>query len=201
MNQIQQLASLTFSIKDFGLTNKGYIIHVGSFDSMKGHRDLWQAYANTERKLPLVLVGKGRLEKEVKQLAHELKINNHVKFLGFQTNPYPLIANAVLLVLSSKFEGFGYVIVEAQALNRPVLSTDCPFGPRELLSSKNLVDVGNIDGLAALIDDTIVHPDAYNVPLNQQLLLTIIAQQYLDFLLSIKNDRNEKGHSLNLKRD
>ena len=84
----------------------------------------------------LVLVGKGRLEKEIKQLAHELNINNYVDFLGFQINPYPLIANAVLLVLSSKFEGFGYVIVEAQALNRPVLSTDCPFGLRELLPNK-----------------------------------------------------------------
>lgn len=199
--QIQQLASLTFSIKDFGLTNKGYIIHVGSFDSMKGHRDLLQAYAKTERKLPLVLVGKGRLEKEIKQLAHELNINNNVKFAGFQTNPYPLIANAALLVLSSKFEGFGYVIVEAQALNVPVLSTDCPFGPRELLPSKNLVDVGNIDGLAVLIDVAIAHPDAYNAPLKQQLLPTSIAKQYLDFLFSIKNDGNKKGYSLKLKRD
>lgn len=93
----------------------------------------------------LVLVGKGRLEKEIKQLAHELNINNHVKFLGFQTNPYPLIDNAILLVLSSKFEGFGYVIVEAQELNIPVLSTDYPFGPKKLLVNKNLVDVGNID--------------------------------------------------------
>lgn len=124
MNQIQQLASPPFSIKDFGLTNKGYIIHVGSFDSMKGHRDLLQTYTKTESKLPLLLVGKGRLEKEIKQLAHELNINNHVNFLGFQTNPYSLIANAPLLVLSSKFRGFGYVIVEAQTSIVPVLSTD-----------------------------------------------------------------------------
>ncbi|WP_352337421.1 glycosyltransferase [Psychrobacter sp. 16-MNA-CIBAN-0192] len=181
VNQIKQLASQPFSIKEFGLINKGYIIHVGSFDSMKGHRDLLQAYAKTKHKLPLVLVGKGRLEEEIKQLAIELGIDNNVKFLGFQTNPYPLIAHAALLVLSSKFEGFGYVIVEAQALNVPVISTDCPFGPRELLPDKNLVDVGNIEGLAALIDNAIAYPDAYNAPLKQQLSPTIIAQQYLDF--------------------
>ena len=182
VNQIQQLASQPFSIEEFGLINKGYIIHVGSFDSMKGHRDLLQAYAKTKHKLPLVLVGKGRLEEEIKQLVIDLGINNNVKFLGFQTNPYPLIANAALLVLSSKFEGFGYVIVEAQALNVPVISTDCPFGPRELLPNKNLVDVGNIEGLAALIDEAIVYPAIYNTPLKQQLSPNIIAQQYLDFL-------------------
>lgn len=52
-----------------------------------------------------------------------------------------------------------------------------------------------------LVDDAIAYSDAYNALLKQQLLSTSIAQQYLDFLLSIKNDRNEKGHSLNLKRD
>ena len=190
VKQIQKLASQPFSLKEFGLTNKSYIIHVGSFDSMKGHRDLLHAYAKTQRKLPLVLVGKGRLEEEIKQLACELGINNNIKFLGFQANPYPLIANAALLILSSKFEGFGYVIVEAQALNVPVISTDCPFGPRELLPKKNLVGVGDIDGLAILIDEAVVCPDTYNVPLKQQLSPIIIAQQYLDFLLSIKNDTN-----------
>ena len=183
VSQIQQLASEPLSIKEFGLTDKGYIIHVASFDAMKGHRELLQAYAKTERKLPLILVGKGRLEDEIKQLAIELKIEDKVCFLGFHTNPYPLIANAALLVMTSKYEGFGYVIVEAQALAVPVISTDCPFGPRELLPQKNLVTVGDIEGLAALMTQAINDPDQFITPLNQQLLPKQIAQQYLDFVL------------------
>ena len=187
VSQIQQLANEPFSIQKFGLNDKGYIIHVASFDAMKGHRELLQAYAKTERKLPLVLVGKGRLEDEIKQLAIELRIEHKVYFVGFHANPYPLIANAALLVMTSKYEGFGYVIVEAQALGVPVISTDCPFGPRELLAQKNLVAVGDIQGLTALINKALDNTEPFITPLNQQLLPTQIAQQYLDFVLLIKN--------------
>jgi len=180
-DEIRKAAAQPLSIKQFGLTNEGYIVHVGSFDTMKGHRDLLQAYAKTERKLPLVLVGKGKLEEEMKQLSIQLNIGDCVHFLGFQANPYPLIAAASLMVLTSKFEGFGYVIVEAQALEVPVISTDCPFGPRELLPESNLIPVGDIDGLAMLMSQAIENLNHYKVPLNQQLLPNCIARQYLEF--------------------
>ncbi|SNT69959.1 glycosyltransferase [Psychrobacter sp. LV10R520-6] len=180
-DEIRKAATQLLSIEQFGLINKGYIVHVASFDTMKGHRDLLQAYAKTERKLPLVLVGKGKLEDEMKQLAIQLNIGDCVHFLGFQANPYPLIAAAALLVLTSKFEGFGYVIVEAQALDVPVISTDCPFGPRELLPESNLIPVGDIDGLAMLMSQAIENLNHYKVPLNQQLLPNCIARQYLEF--------------------
>ncbi|MCG3878998.1 glycosyltransferase [Psychrobacter sp. Ps6] len=189
---IQSKASQKPHIEQFGLADKQYIIHVASFDTMKGHRDLLQAYAKTERKLPLVLVGKGKLEAEIEALAFRLNISDCVRFLGFQSNPYPIIASAALMVLTSKFEGFGYVIVEAQALGVPVISTDCPFGPRELLPVKNLIPVGDIDGLAMLIDQAVDNLTDYIVPLNQQLLPNNIAQQYLEFSValnsSVKND-------------
>lgn len=189
---IQSKASQKPHIEQFGLADKQYIIHVASFDTMKGHRDLLQAYAKTERKLPLVLVGKGKLEAEIEALAFRLNISDCVRFLGFQSNPYPIIASAALMVLTSKFEGFGYVIVEAQALGVPVISTDCPFGPRELLPVKNLIPVGDIDGLAMLIDQAVDNLTDYIVPLNQQLLPHNIAQQYLEFGIalnsSVKND-------------
>ena len=177
-----QLKSMEPSyLEPFGLVDKQYMIHVASFDTMKGHKELLQAYAKTARKLPLVLVGKGKLEDEIKQLAVALGIKDCVRFLGFQANPYPLIASAALMVMTSKFEGFGYVIVEAQALGVPVVSTDCPFGPRELLPAKNLIPVGDITGLAILIDQAIDNLTHYIVPLNPQLLPKNIAQQYLAF--------------------
>lgn len=181
VNSIKQAAAQPLAIEQLGLRDKGYIIHVASFDIMKGHQDLLRAYAKTNRKLPLVLVGKGRLENDIKQLAIQLNIENEVNFLGFQTNPYPLIAASALLMLTSKFEGFGYVIVEAQALEVPVISTDCPFGPRELLPEQNLVSVGDIDGLAMLINQAVDNLSDYKVSLNQQLLPNRIAHQHLEF--------------------
>jgi glycosyltransferase involved in cell wall biosynthesis len=187
---IQSKASRTPAIEQFGLTNRQYIIHVASFDTMKGHRDLLKAYAKTEQKLPLILVGKGKLEAEIKELAIQLSISDGVRFLSFQTNPYPLIASAALMVVTSKFEGFGYVIVEAQALGVPVISTDCPFGPRELLPTKNLIPVGDIDGLSMLIDQAVDNLTSYIVPLNQQLLPNRIARQYLEFSLTLNSSHN-----------
>ena len=190
VNEIKKAADQSLAIEQFSLIDKMYIIHVASFDTMKGHRELLQAYAKTQRKLPLVLVGKGRVENEMKNLAIELGIDDCVHFLGFQSNPYPLIAAAALLVMTSKFEGFGYVIVEAQALNVPVISTDCPFGPRELLPKKNLVPVGDIDALAVLMNKAIDNLIDYKSPLKQTLLPSHIAKQYLDFSAEMKNDIN-----------
>lgn len=181
INDIQKLATQPSDITQFGLTAGGYIIHVASFDTMKGHRDLLQAYAKTNRELPLVLVGKGKLVDEIQQLAIQLGIDDCVQFLGFQLNPYRLIRDAALLVMTSKFEGFGYVIVEAQALAVPVISTDCPFGPRELLPEKNLVPVGDVEALAALISQAVINPNDYQEPFNPKFLPSDVARQYLTF--------------------
>lgn len=178
---IKKAAGCLADLTQLGLMANDYLIHVGSFDSMKNHHDLLHAYAQSSCKQPLVLVGQGRLENEIRQLARQLNIQDKVKFLGFQENPYPLIASATLLVLTSKFEGFGYVIVEAQALEVPVISTDCPFGPRELLPEQNLVPVNDISALSSLINRVINNPDSYQVRFNQQLRPTIIAKQYLAF--------------------
>lgn len=178
---IQHLACQPFNLSAYGLESKRYIIHVASFDSMKGHYDLLEAYAKTSRQLPLVLVGKGKLENEIKDLANKLGISDSIKFLGFQPNPYPLIKHAALLVMSSKFEGFGYVIVEAQALEVPVISTNCPFGPREFLPSSSLVEVNDQQALTELIEQASQQPQAYLSSLDSKLLPERVAQAYLKF--------------------
>ncbi|TXD97905.1 glycosyltransferase [Psychrobacter frigidicola] len=198
VNDIKRAAEQQVNIEQFGLIAKGYIIHVASFDTMKNHQDLLQAYAKTEHKLPLVLVGKGRLEADIKQLAIDLDIEEWVRFLGFQTNPYPLIKSAALLVLTSKFEGFGYVIVEAQALDVAVISTDCPFGPRELLPTQNLVPVDDIEALVKLMNRAIDKLENYKVPFNPQLLPSNVARQYLKFGQVLGYESINKAHQTSL---
>lgn len=70
-----------------------------------------------------------RLEK----LCMDMEIQGHVKFLGFSKNPYKLMLDADLLVLSSDWEGLPTVIIEALYCGLPIVSTDCPSGPREIL--------------------------------------------------------------------
>jgi glycosyltransferase involved in cell wall biosynthesis len=78
-----------------------------------------------------------------------------VQFLGFCANPLPYIRQAEMLVLSSRYEGCAVVLGEAMALGTPVLSADCPTGPRDMLEGGKaglLVPVGDVDAMALAIE-------------------------------------------------
>ena len=86
-----------------------------------------------------------------------------VDLVGFQANPYPFIARASLFALSSAWEGSPNALTEAMALGTPVVSTDCPSGPRELLDGGRfgpLVPVGDHQALAATMSATLDRPQA-----------------------------------------
>ena len=119
---------------EYVLPKERYIVHVGRFSALKRHDLLLEAFSRlTDRSLLLLLVGQGEEEGAVRALAEVLKIENRVLFAGFQSNPYPIIKNAELLVLSSDHEGLPTVLIEALALETRVVSTDCPSGPHEIL--------------------------------------------------------------------
>lgn len=144
---------------------KDYIVHVGKFKAQKRHDILIRAYALSEIPQILLLVGTGELLSEAKSLVKELKIEDKVVFCGYQINPYPFIKNAELMVVSSDFEGFSIAILEALALKTPIISTDCPSGPNEILPKRNLVPVRGIDQLAKLIKDASKEPGNYVIEL------------------------------------
>ncbi|WNC88743.1 glycosyltransferase [Paraburkholderia sp. FT54] len=139
---------------------ESFIVSVARLDEgQKDHKTLLRAYARIcERgrcQAALVLIGEGRDRRELEQLAEELGIGASVHFLGFCANPPPYIRQAEMLVLSSRYEGFGMVLGEAMALGTPVLSTDCPTGPRDLLDGGKaglLVPVGDVEAMALAIE-------------------------------------------------
>lgn len=159
-----------------------YIVHVGSFKYQKAHDVLIRAYANSNRTYPLYLIGQGKLLNEMKELVSTLGISDDVKFLGFQKNPYPYIKHAKLMVLSSRFEGFGRVIAEALALDTPVISTDCPSGPREMLPEKNLTPVDDVTALTELLNDAMENPAKYAVAFDKKFSPTYIAEQFINLI-------------------
>jgi len=116
---------------------KKVFITIGRLTEQKGQWILLEAFSKIEDDANLVILGAGEKEVELKDLANKLGVEKRVFFLGFQKNPFKFLYNANIFVLSSLWEGFGNVIVEAMRCDLPVISTDCPSGPREILAPKS----------------------------------------------------------------
>jgi glycosyltransferase involved in cell wall biosynthesis len=108
-----------------------------------------------------MILGEGELCTELEHLAARLGIAEDFALPGFVQNPYPYLKRAAVFVLSSRWEGLPTVLVEALALGTPVVSTDCPSGPREILADGKwgrLVPVGDAGKLAEAILETLRQP-------------------------------------------
>ncbi len=111
-------------------------VTAGRLVEMKDHRNLLHAMSLYLRRRDgrLLILGIGPMRAELERLAISLGVMEHVGFLGFVQNPLPYMRRADAFVLSSRSEGFGNVLVEAMGCGTPVLATDCPHGPADILS-------------------------------------------------------------------
>jgi len=136
----------------------------------------------------LIVLAEEKRRPELKQLIKELSCENHVDMLGFVDNPYPYLKKSSVFVLSSKWEGLPTSLIEAMALGTPVIATDCPGGPREVLENGKwgrLVPVGDAETMAEAILETL---DSPNPPpkeaWNPRFTLEQAVQDYLEILIT-----------------
>ena len=111
------------------------------------------------------IMGKGSRESKLKDMIERKGLEDKVKLIGFKNNPFKYMYNSDVFVLSSKWEGFGHVVVEALACNTPVLSTDCPHGPAEILSNEQygwLVSNDDVNDMAEKMMNLIENPTEIN---------------------------------------
>lgn len=139
------------------------IVGLGRLSPEKNFALLIRAFALLVRARParLVLLGEGPERPALERLIAALGLGASVRLAGFTANPYPMLKRARLLALASDFEGFGNVLVEAMACGTAVVSTDCPYGPREILADGRygrLVPMGDAAALAAAMGATLDQP-------------------------------------------
>lgn len=140
------------------------VVAVGRLTEQKDYRTLLRAVADIARRRPvrLMVLGQGEQLVELRSLSEALGIGDIVEFSGFDPNPHRYVAAADVFALSSAWEGLPTVLIEALACDTPVVSTDCPSGPSEILANGRfgqLVPVGDITALA----DAILHAKEYSV--------------------------------------
>jgi len=142
--------------KLWGYSSEFNVVSVGSFKKQKDYCTLIRAFSLIQNEVngKLVILGDGPQRGEMENLITKLGMKKYILLPGFTVNPYPWYLSADLFVLSSIYEGFGNVIVEALECGLPVVSTDCQSGPREILENGKygtLVSVGDIQAIANAI--------------------------------------------------
>jgi len=170
-----------------------YFITLGRLIKPKDHKTMIEAFHIVTQTYPysnLIILGDGELKSDIKSLINKLNLTDKVILLGFVKNPFDYLKKADIFVFSSKFEGFGNVLVEAMASGLPVISTDCPSGPAEILENGKygiLTKVENKKELAkAMIN--MLDTDRYNYFQNKSIErakdfdITIVAKEYLEIL-------------------
>lgn len=134
------------------------ILAIGRFVKQKDYPTLIKGFntAFTKNKdLRLYILGKGPLQEAIFELIRLLALENVVFLLGFDTNPFKYMDKVDAFILSSLHEGMPGVLVQAMAAGLPVISTDCPTGPNEIIQHNEnglLVPVGNFQSLATAIE-------------------------------------------------
>jgi glycosyltransferase involved in cell wall biosynthesis len=140
------------------------ILGTGRFTPQKDFENLIRAFgivAATRPDCRLIIVGEGPDRDDLERLIAELALEGKVDLPGYARNPYSYMSRADLYVLSSRYEGLAMTLVEAMALGTPVVSTDCPSGPAEVLDHGrygSLVPIEDPSALAKAMADALAHP-------------------------------------------
>ena len=132
------------------------ILGVGRLDRQKDFATLIKAFeiVRAKQKARLLIIGEGPLRADLERLVQHSSFGRDISLPGFSANPFPEMAACAVFVLSSRYEGLPNVLIEALACGAPVVATNCPSGPRDVLEAGRygtLVPVGDTEGMAAAI--------------------------------------------------
>jgi glycosyltransferase involved in cell wall biosynthesis len=169
------------------------VLGAGRLKAQKDFPTLIQSFARVRKRYPsrLMILGTGPERPALEALVAELGLEQDVSLPGFVENPYPYMARSALFVLSSKWEGLPGVLIEALSCGAPVVSTNCPSGPREILGEGQygqLVPVGDVPAMTRAIELTL----AGTVPRPSQASWLpfedeVVVSEYIDTLLGGDN--------------
>lgn len=160
--KIEKLKLESLSDEEYKIFKNPVIINVGATSEQKGQWHLIKIMPELRKYIPdiqLVILGQGVYYNKLEKLVQSLNLKECVHLMGAKSNPYKYMYNADIFVLTSLYEGFPNVLVEAMSVGLPIVSVDCKSGPKELLNRDSSI---NIVDKYILADYGILIPDFYN---------------------------------------
>lgn len=157
--KIEKLKLESLSDEEYKIFKSPVIINVGATSEQKGQWHLIKIMPELRKYIPdiqLVILGQGAYYNKLEKLVQSLNLKECIHLIGVKSNPYKYMYNADIFVLTSLYEGFPNVLVEAMSVGLPIVSVDCKSGPRELLNDDININVKNNYFLA---DYGILTPD------------------------------------------
>ena len=134
-----------------------YLISIGRLTKQKNFELLINFFcklSDKHSKFELVIIGEGEEELKLKELSKKLNVEKKIHFLGYQKNIFKYLKNAECFILTSLWEDPGFVIVEAALSNIPIISSDCPNGPEEIIKENGyLFKNNNLENLLKKFDE------------------------------------------------
>lgn len=189
---------------DWGTGSGARILTVGSLKAVKNQSLAIEAFARMRRPGDrLMILGEGALRVHLQEEAARLGVADAVLLPGYRDDPAPYYASANLFVLTSDYEGFGNVLVEALAAGLPIVSTDCPSGPAEILDNGRfgvLVPCRDAAQLATAMRATLDRPPdrAGLIDRAKRFSPQTVADQYLDLISRLRlKERHANATSSN----
>lgn len=164
------------------------VLSVGRLTEQKDYPTLMKAFAEVRRHMPakLIILGEGQERQKLSDLAESLSISEDVFMLGFVANPYAFMRRADVFVLSSLWEGLPNTLIQAMACDTPVVSTDCPSGPAEILEGGKwgeLVPVGDHVALADAMAKNLASSKRTVADRAMDFAAAIAIERYLNLLI------------------
>jgi glycosyltransferase involved in cell wall biosynthesis len=176
------------------------VLSVGRLAVQKDFPTLLRAFAlvRAQRPARLLILGEGDKRPELEALARRLGVMRDVCLRGYVDNPFAYMRRCAVFVLSSAYEGLPNALIEAMACGAPVVSTDCPSGPAEILDSGKygcLVPIGDEAAMAAATLAILRYaPDTTSTRHQaQRFSIETSADQYLGVLLGDSVDQSKRG--------
>lgn len=187
VTHIEDLGKRALKQKGVAGNNSASLLVVGSLKKRKNLELCLRSFkiVSLQRKVHLNIIGDGPEREKLEKLARDLGLQKKVYFRGFDKNPFRWMAKASVLISSSAGEGCSNVILQAMALNCPIVATDCPGDSAELLGHGDwgrLVPMGDAQGMATAIIETLDKPNKKNTRTH---IRQFSVERYLDSYVKV----------------